>query len=67
MYLPKKCVDISFLGMYGMRRGCDHCQIKGMWISLNHSVPAGKYSLAVTILGVSLSTAAARPCATGGS
>lgn len=52
--------------MYGMRRGCDRCQIEGTWISLNHSVPAGKYSLAVTILGASLSTAAGCPCTTGG-
>lgn len=45
--------------MCGMHRGCDCCQIKGVWISLNHSVPAGKYSLTVIVLGVSLNTTAA--------
>lgn len=52
--------------MYGMQRGCDRCQIKGTWISLNYSVPAGKYSLAITVLSVSLNTTAACPCTAGG-
>ena len=74
VYLPKICVNISFLEMCGANWGYDCCQIKGLWAclwlillkpDLWYTLLVGMCSLAIPVPGVPLNTIAICPCAIG--